>query len=432
MSKSLKISVAGLGTVGAGVLSLLDKNGAEISRKCGRDIEVVAVSARDASRDRGVDISAFKWFDDPVTMARETNCDVFLELIGGEGGVARESCEAAFASGKSVVTANKALIANGGKTLALQAEENGLGLAYEAAVAGGIPIVKSIKEGLAGNKISGLYGILNGTCNYILTTMGESGRDFEDVLAEAQKLGYAEVDPAMDVDGIDTAHKLSILASLAFGNEVNFVDTYIEGIRHISALDIRFASELGYRIKLLGIAQATKNGIVQRVHPCMVGFDSPVSHVEGIYNAIVVQGDYLGPTVYEGRGAGAGPTASAVVADLVDIARGIKSPAFGRPACDLEDCKFSPINDHIGSYYIRLMVLDRPGVFADVAGVLRDEEVSMEAILQRTRSPGESVPVVMTTHDVKEDAMQRALKRFEEYETVVEKPKIIRIEPLTL
>ena len=432
MSKSLKISVAGLGTVGAGVLSLLGKNGAEISRKSGRDIEVVAVSARDASRDRGVNISAFKWFDSPVTMARESDCDVFVELIGGDSGVARDSCEAAFSSGKSVVTANKALIANGGKGLALLAEEKGLGLAYEGAVAGGIPIVKSIKEGLAGNKITGLYGILNGTCNYILTTMGGTGRDFEDVLAEAQKLGYAEVDPAMDVDGIDTAHKLSILASLAFGNEVNFSDTFIEGIRDISALDIRFANELGYRIKLLGIAQATEGGIVQRVHPCMVGLDSPVSHVEGVYNAIVVQGDYLGATVYEGRGAGAGPTASAVVADLIDIARGIKSPAFGRPACDLENCKISPIDDHIGSYYIRLMVLDRPGVFADVAGVLRDEEVSMEAILQRTRSPGESVPVVMTTHDVKEKSIQCALKRFEEYETVVEEPKIIRIEPLTL
>ncbi|MBI76389.1 MAG: homoserine dehydrogenase [Rhodospirillaceae bacterium] len=432
MRKPLKISIAGLGTVGTGVIELLLKNGSEISRKCEREIEVVAVSALNPNRDRGVDITSFQWFDDPVAMAREIDCDVFVELIGGESGVAKDSCEAAILAGKSVVTANKALIAKCGTDLAFQAEKNNLGLAFEAAVAGGIPIVKSIKEGLAGNKIAGLYGILNGTCNYILTTMRETGRDFQEVLFEAQELGYAEADPGFDVDGIDTAHKLSILSSLAFGNEVNFSDTYIEGIRHISALDIKFANELGYRIKLLGIAQSSEDGVVQRVHPCMLRFDSPVSHVEGVYNAIVVQGDFLGPTVYEGRGAGAGPTASAVVADLVDLARGMITPAFGKPASELDISNVIPIERHIGSYYIRLMVLDRPGVFADVAGVLRDEEVSMEGILQRTRSPDESVPVVMTTHDVEEGAIRRVINRFAEYETVVEKPRIIRIEPLLL
>jgi homoserine dehydrogenase len=252
------------------------------------------------------------------------------------------------------------------------------------------------------------------------------------VLAEAQDLGYAELDPSFDVDGVDAAHKLAILASLAFGCQVNFSDTYVEGIRHISALDIRFANELGYRIKLLGIARSSDNGIVQRVHPCMVKLDSPVAHVEGVYNAVVAQGDFVGSTVYEGRGAGEGPTASAVVADLVDIARGVKSPSFGVPAAQLTALSTAPMDRHVGSYYIRLMVLDRPGVFADVAGVLRDEEVSMEAILQRTRSPDESVPVVMTTHDVEEESMIRALDRFAKYETVVEQPRMIRIEPLTL
>ena len=432
MSEPLKIAIAGLGTVGTGVVRLLDENGAQIARRCGREVVICAVSARDASRDRGVDLSGFDGFDDPVSMAQDADADVYVELIGGEDGVAKQSCEAAIASGKSVVTANKALIAHHGTALAMDAENAGIGLAYEAAVAGGIPIVKSLREGLAGNQVTGLYGILNGTCNYILTTMRETGREFGDVLAEAQSLGYAEADPSFDVDGVDAAHKLAILASLAFGCQVNFGDTYVEGIRHISALDIRFANELGYRIKLLGIARSSEDGIVQRVHPCMVKLDSPIAHVEGVYNAVVAQGNFVGSTVYEGRGAGEGPTASAVVADLVDIARGVTSPAFGIPANELKSLSTAPMDRHVGAYYIRLMVLDRPGVFADVAGVLRDEEVSMEAILQRTRSPGESVPVVMTTHDVEEASMMRALDRFAKYETVVEQPRVIRIEPLTL
>jgi len=432
LSDPLKISIAGLGTVGAGVVDLLNQNGSQISRRCGREIVITAVSARDFKRDRGVDISNFDWFDDPVSMARDADSNVYLELIGGEDGIAKECCEVAFASGKSVVTANKALIAHHGTALAIQAEQRGLGLAYEAAVAGGIPVVKSLREGLAGNKITDLYGILNGTCNYILTAMRESGREFEDVLSEAQTLGYAETDPSFDVDGVDAAHKLAILSSLAFGCQVNFGDTYVEGIRHISALDIRFANELGYRIKLLGVARATNDGIVQRVHPCMVKLDSPVAHVEGIYNAVVVEGNFVGSTVYEGRGAGAGATASAVVADLIDIARGIKTPTFGIPASELVSLSAAPMDCHVGSYYIRLMVLDRPGVFANIAGVLSDEEVSMEAILQRTRSPGESVPVVMTTHDVEEESIKRALYRFAQYDTVVEKPRMIRVEPVTL
>tara|TARA_Y100001936_G_scaffold254148_1_gene325739 strand:- start:25284 stop:26582 length:1299 start_codon:yes stop_codon:yes gene_type:complete len=432
LSEPLKIAIAGLGTVGVGVVRVLHENGEEISRRCGREIIISAISARDEKRDRGIDLSNYTWFDDPVDMARDAEADVFVELIGGEDGVAKTSCEAAISAQKSVVTANKALIAHHGTDLAVEAEKNDLGLAYEAAVAGGIPVVKSLREGLAGNRVTGLYGILNGTCNYILTTMRETGREFDDVLSEAQDLGYAEADPSFDVDGVDAAHKLAILASLAFGCQVNFDDTYVEGIRHISALDIQYAGELGYRIKLLGIASSSEDGIVQRVHPCLVKLDSPVAHVEGVYNAVVAQGDFVGSTVYEGKGAGEGPTASAVVADLVDIARGMKSTAFGIPASQLGPLSTVPMDRHVGSYYIRLMVRDRPGVFADVAGVLRDEEVSMEAILQRTHSPDESVPVVMTTHDVEEASMMRALERFAQYDTVVEQPRMIRIEPLSL
>lgn len=432
MSEALKIAVAGLGTVGAGLLRLLTENGGLIERRCGRPVQVVAVSARERDRDRGVDLSGIEWFDDAVAMARQADASVMVELIGGEDGIARAVCEAALTAGRSVVTANKALIAHNGLELAALAEQNGVSLCYEAAVAGGIPVIKALREGLAGNAISSLYGILNGTSNYILTTMREQGREFDDVLAEAQSLGYAEADPSFDVDGIDAAHKLSILASVAFGCRINFDDVSTEGIRHISALDIRFADELGYRIKLLGIARRTEAGIEQRVHPCMVRLDCAIAHVEGVYNAVVAEGDFVGPTVFEGRGAGAGPTASAVAADLADLARGRALPVFGIPVSALEHLPTIAMDRHRGAYYIRLMVVDRPGVFADIATALRDEEISMEAILQRARAPDEPVPVVMTTHEVEEAAMRRALKRFAALGAVVEPPRMIRIEPLDL
>jgi homoserine dehydrogenase len=260
--------------------------------------------------------------------------------------------------------------------------------------------------------------------------MQETGREFDDVLAEAQKLGYAESDPSFDVDGIDAAHKLAILTSVAFGRAIDFESVYVEGIRHVSAEDIRFADELGYRIKLLGIARRTDHGIEQRVHPCMVEMDSPIAHVEGVFNALVAQGDFVGSTVFEGRGAGAGPTASAVAADLIDVARGSRVPTFSVPADELVPADTASMDRHVGAYYIRLMVVDRPGVFADVAAALRDSEVSMEAILQRTRQPGEAVPVVMTTHDVEEAAIKTALAKFAALDSVVEEPRIIRIEPL--
>ena len=430
MSAPLKIAVAGLGTVGAGVLQILQRNGAILEQRCGRAIQVTAVSARDRSRDRGVPLGDAQWFDDAVAMAREADAELVVELIGGADGVAKAVCEAAIAAGRNVVTANKALIALHGSDIARAAEDAGVVLGFEAAVAGGIPIIKALREGLAANRITSLYGILNGTCNYILSAMRDSGREFDEVLAEAQALGYAEADPDFDIDGIDAAHKLAILTSVAFSCEMDFSAVYIEGIRHVSAQDITFASELGYRIKLLGIARRTAHGIEQRVHPCMVGEETPIAHVGGVFNAVVAQGDFVDSTVFEGRGAGAGPTASAVVADIVDLARGTRVPVFAVPAKTLEKLPASPMDMHRGAYYIRLMVVDRPGVFADVAGALRDEQVSMEAILQRTRDPDGAVPVVMTTHDTEEAAMKRALARFAALDTVVEPPRMIRIEAL--
>ncbi|HZT89642.1 MAG TPA: homoserine dehydrogenase, partial [Stellaceae bacterium] len=342
--------------------------------------------------------------------------------------IAAQVVETALARGKHVVTANKALMARHGTSLALQAEERGLSLAFEASVAGGIPIIKALREGLAGNRLSRVYGILNGTSNYILTTMRESGREFAEVLAEAQKLGYAEADPSFDIDGIDAAHKLAVLASVAFGRPVDLDGVYAEGIRHVSRLDIDFAEELGYRIKLLGIARLTENGLEQRVHPCMVPRATPIAAVEGVFNAVVAEGDFVGRVVLEGRGAGAHPTASAVVADLIDIAAERRVPPFGVPAARLEALPGAPMERHQGAYYIRLMVLDQPGVIADVAAALRDEHVSMESMIQRGRAPGEAVPVVLTTHVTVEAAMRRALARIATLDTVLEPPRMIRIE----
>ena len=430
MSDPLKVAVAGLGTVGAGTVGLLAKNGDTIRARTGRGIAVVAVSALDKGKERGLDLDGVDWYDDPVSMAGEAPAEVVVELIGGADGIARQTCEAAIAAGRHVVTANKALIAHHGTGLAEAAEAAGVSLAYEAAVGGGIPIIKSLREGLAGNRIRRVYGILNGTCNYILTAMQESGRDFDEVLADAQAKGYAEADPGFDVDGVDTAHKLAILAGLAFGARVNFDAVHVEGIRHVSPMDIAFADELGFRIKLLGLAVMTDEGVEQRVHPCMVPVSAPIAHVGGVFNAVVADGDFADTIVLEGRGAGAGPTASAVVADLADIARGCSSPTFGIPVNELKKLKISPIEHHRGAYYVRLMVVDRPGIFAGVAGALRDHEVSMESVLQRGRAPGEPVPVVMTLHETREDQMAGALKDIGAIDGIVEAPRMIRIESL--
>lgn len=430
MAEPLRIGIAGLGNVGAGVVKLLHVQSDLLTRRCGKALEIAAVSARDRVRDRGVDLSHVRWCDDPLKLAGDSGVDVVVELIGGTNGVALEVAEVALAAGKSVVTANKAMMALHGTRLARTAEQRGVGLAYEAAVAGGIPVVKALREGLAGNRVERVYGILNGTCNYILTAMEESGREFGEVLLEAQALGYAEADPGLDVDGIDAAHKLALLTSLAFGRPIEFDSVFVEGIRNIGAVDIDYARELGFRIKLLAIAQATANGVEQRVHPCMVLQDTPIAHVQGVFNAVVAEGDFVDRTVYEGRGAGEGPTASAVVADLVDLARGNVLPAFGVPVESLTATPAVPMVDHRGAYYVRLMVLDKPGVMADVAAILRDENVSLESVLQRGQDPGEVVPVILTTHVTVEAAMRKSLQKISELDFVVEPPLMIRIEQL--
>ena len=329
-----------------------------------------------------------------------------------------------------MVTANKAMIAYHGVRLAEMAEKTGAAIGFEASVGGGIPIIKSMREGLSGNRVGKVMGILNGTCNYILTTMRDQGRDFDDVLAEAQKLGYAEADPSFDIDGIDTAHKLAILASLAFAMPLDIKAVQAEGIRHVSALDIRYADELGYRIKLLGVATLTTAGVEARVYPAMVPLSFPLAHVSGPFNAIVTEGDFVGRTVLEGRGAGARPTASAVVADLVDIARGNVPPTFGVPVQSLKAPPAAPHGTHRSAFYIRLMLRDEPGVFADIAGALRDEKVSMEQVIQRGRAPSEIVPVVMTVHETDEASMLRAVERLTALPSVAEPPRLIRIEAL--
>ncbi|OYD81247.1 homoserine dehydrogenase [Azospirillum brasilense] len=424
----LNIAVAGLGTVGAGVLKLLERQADLIEQRCGRRIEVVAVSARSRGKDRGVDLSTVEWYDDPVALAAHPGVDVVVELIGGSEGPAKETVELALERGRHVVTANKALLAHHGTALAAKAEAAGLAIGFEAAVAGGIPIIKGLREGLAGNRVSEVHGILNGTCNYILTEMRTTGRDFADVLADAQKLGYAEADPSFDIDGVDAAHKLAILTSVAFGTPVDFQSVHVEGIRHVSAVDFDYADALGYRIKLLGIARRTDHGIEQRVHPCMVPKAAPIAAVDGVFNAVIAQGDFVDRVLFVGRGAGEGPTASAVVSDLIDIARGRSTPTFGVPAAQLSEAQPSPMEARRGSYYVRLMVVDRPGVIADVAAAMRDQNVSMEQFLQRGRAPGEAVPVVLTTHDTDEAAMQRALATIAAKESVVEPPRMIRIE----
>ena len=428
MNSPLRIGIAGLGTVGAGVVKLLAEHGRLLALRGGRPLKVVAVSARSKAKKRDIDLTGLRWEKDPMALATAPDIDVVVELIGGSGGVARRLVQKALASGKHVVTANKALLALHGAELAAAAEKKQCNLAFEAAVAGGIPIIKALREGLVGNRVKRLYGILNGTCNYILTTMRETGRDFDVVLAEAQAAGYAEADPTFDVDGIDAAHKLAVLTGAAFGARVDFAGVHVQGIRRVTSMDIQFAQELGYRIKLLGLARETRHGIEQRVHPCMVSLDTPIAHIEGVFNAVVVEGDFVGTTMFQGRGAGQGPTASAVVADLVDVARGRHMPAFVVPADKLATKKASPMDRHVGAYYMRLMVQDRPGVIAAVSGALAKERISLESMLQRGRSESGEVPVVLTTHETEEAAMRRALARIARLGAVAEEPCVIRIE----
>jgi homoserine dehydrogenase len=430
MSEALRVAVAGLGTVGAETVRLLAERGQAVAHHAGRPVRVVAMSARDRGRDRGVDLTGIDWVEDAADLAGRADVDVVCELIGGSDGVAKTLVERALDGGKAVVTANKALLAHHGTDLALRAEAAGVALAYEAAVAGGIPIIRALREGLVINRTSRVYGILNGTCNYILTAMRETGRAFDDVLAEAQELGYAEADPTFDVDGIDAAHKLALLSALAFGHQVDFDAVHTEGIRSVSAQDIAYAEEFGYRIKLLGIAETTQEGVRQRVHPCMVAKSAPIAQVEGVFNAVMAEGDAVGTTLHYGRGAGAGPTASAVIGDVVDIAAGRTAPVLGRPAGELVPHVEAPWEHLRGGYYVRLMVIDRPGVLADVTAILRDHDVSLESMVQRGRDPHEKVPVALTTHEVDEASMRVALAAIGQLEAVLEAPAMIRIVDL--
>nr|WP_321983983.1 homoserine dehydrogenase [uncultured Lichenicoccus sp.] len=432
----LRIGLAGLGTVGIGVVRLLDANAELIAARAGRPIVVTAVAARDRARERGVELAGLRWHEEARALASDPDVDVVVEVIGGPEGAARQVVEAALAAGRPVVTANKALIAIHGAALAAVAERSGVPLAFEAAVAGGIPVIKAVREGLAADRLTRVGGILNGTCNYILTAMRESGHDFASILAEAQALGYAEADPSTDIDGIDAAHKLAILAALAFGRPVDFGSVHVEGIRAIGALDIAFAQELGCRIKLLGIARLTEAGVEARVHPCLVPQTAPIALVEGVFNAVFAEGDFVGRIMLEGRGAGAGPTASAVVADLIDIARGTTIPVWGANAEHLSQIVSVPISERLGAYYLRLHVLDRPGVIAEIAAILRDSGVSLKSMLQHGAAEDvaggeapDAVPIVLVTHQTREFAMRRALDLIAALDVVIEPPAMIRIEP---
>ena len=427
---NLKLGIAGLGTVGAGVIKILDQQKALIEERCGCGIEVVAVSARDKSRERGVSLDGLRWFDNAADLASDPAIDVFVELIGGSDGIALESVRQALQSGKHVVTANKALIALHGAELAVLAERQNVVLSFEASVAGGIPIIKAIRDGLVSNTASRVYGILNGTCNYILSVMEETGRSFEDVLKDAQELGYAEADPSFDVGGVDAAHKLAILASLAFGYEVDFDSIYVEGIEAIRAQDIAMAAELGMRIKLLGVATKTDHGIEQRVHPCLVRLDRPIAAVGGVTNAVVLESDHLGRLVLEGPGAGQMPTASAVIADIADIAKGVRQPTFMKPAAALSPPPRADMDAHMGEYYLRLTAQDKPGVMAEITQDLAAEGVSIETIIQRGGDGQEAVPIILITHSCQESVMKRALERIVAHDAIVRPPRMIRIEDL--
>ncbi|MCK0195509.1 homoserine dehydrogenase [Ancylobacter sp. 6x-1] len=437
MASPLRIGLAGLGTVGSGVVRMLARRRDGLAAATGRAVEVVAVSARDRNRPRDCDLSSVRWFDDPVALAKDPDIDVFVELIGGHDGPARAAVEAALGAGTPVVTANKALLAHHGIALAAAAEASGAGLYFEAAVAGGIPVVKTLREALIGNEIERVSGILNGTCNFILTKMQDEGVSFEAALAEAQALGYAEADPTFDVDGFDTAHKLAILASLAFGLAPDPEAIHIEGIRSITLADLNAAEELGYRVKLLGVALRTATGVEQRVHPTMVPKHWPIAQVSGVTNAVAVDGDAVALTLV-GPGAGGDATASAVVADLADIAAGRGAKPFGIAASALRPAELVAIQGHEGGYYIRLAVVDRPGSAATIARHMAEQNISLESIMQHRRgrphggeradAAADPAPVVLITYATTEEAVRRAIAAIEADGVITAPPQMIRIE----
>ncbi|QRG05031.1 homoserine dehydrogenase [Xanthobacter dioxanivorans] len=427
----LKVGLAGLGTVGAAVFRMLERRAAELEARTGRTVKATAVAARDRTRDRGLNLDGVTWYEDPVALAGTGDIDVFVELMGGDGDPAKAAVAAALDRGIPVVTANKALLAKCGLDLARRAEAAGAGLHFEAAVAGGIPIVKTLREALAGNAIERVSGILNGTCNYILTRMAEEKLSFHVCLTEAQRLGYAEADPTFDIDGFDTAHKLAILTSLAFGTQVDADSIYVEGIRQLTLADLDAADDLGYRVKLLGVAVKTDTGIEQRVHPTMVPKHWPIAQVSGVTNAVAVDGDAVALTLV-GPGAGGDATASAVVADLFDVARGAQGFAFGLPVDRLQKAERAPMQRHEGGYYIRLAVVNKPGTAATIARRMADEQISLESIVQRrpggTTSAADTAHVILITYATTEEAVRRAIAAIEADGVVASLPQVIRIE----
>ncbi|MGY3452767.1 homoserine dehydrogenase [Bradyrhizobium sp. USDA 4353] len=436
MVAPLRVGIAGLGTVGAEVVRLIEQQGRVLTERTGRPLKVVAVTAR-SKKKRAVDLTGIKWAKDPLALAGDPEVDCFVELMGGSGDPALSAIDAALKAGKSVVTANKALIAKHGLKLAKAAEKSGAALNFEAAVGAAIPVIKTLREGLAGTGIGRVYGILNGTCNYILTRMEQEGLSFDECLKDAQRLGYAEADPSFDIHGHDTAQKLAILASLAFGTQVAEKSIYVEGISSIAPEDLKAADELGYRVKLLGVAMRTAKGIEQRVHPTMVPKSSSIAQVMGVTNAVTIDGEGIPPITLVGPGAGGAATASAVVADIADVARGIRSAPFGRPVEKLQPTEKAPMERHEGGYYIRLMARDHAGTAATIATRLAEQKISIESIVQRhpngsealkTGAKGGPVPVILITYATHEDAVHKALQAVQRDKVISGKPQVIRIE----
>jgi len=428
MTAPLRLGIAGLGTVGVGVLRILRKQSALISARTGREITISAVSARARDKDRGVSLASYAWEDDPVALATRDDVDVFVELIGGDEGPAHDAVLAALSAGKDVVTANKALLAMHGQALAERAEAQGCALRYEAAVAGGIPVIKALTEGLAGNEITRVMGVMNGSCNYILTRMEDAGLSYEEVFAEADGLGYLEADPTLDVGGIDAAHKLAILSAIAFGTKPDFLGIELEGIERVSIDDIKAAADMGFKIKLLGVAQKTARGLEQRMTPCLVPNSSPLGQLQGGTNMVVLEGDAVEQIVLRGPGAGEGPTASAVLADICDIARGLRLPVFGQPSGQLEAAKRAQ-SILPAPYYLRMNLQDKPGALAKVAAILGEAGVSIDRMRQYGHGahPG-TAPVLIVTHKCTRSAVHEAIEALPSTGVLSGDPVVLRIE----
>lgn len=424
----LRIALAGLGTVGVGVLRLIEANRALVEARAGRPVAIVAVSAREAARERGVDLSGSEFVADMTALARRPDIDVLIEAVGGADGPALALAEAALRAGKGLVTANKAMLAHHGLRLAELAETHGAPLAFEAAVAGGIPVIKGLREGAAANALERITGILNGTSNYILSTMESTGADFAEVLAEAQAKGYAEADPAFDIDGVDAAHKLAILAAIGFGARTDFAGVTTSGIREVRAADIAQARALGFVIRLVGVAGSSEGRLLQRVRPCLVPTSHPLAHVTGATNAVVAEGNFAGRLLFQGAGAGAGPTASAIVADLIDIARGTAGTPFSLPVAELQPMARADPGHRVGRDYIRFTVADRTGVLAELTAAMRDAGVSIESLIQRGRADEEGeVLVAMVTHEGPERCVTRALELLEGSPSLTAAPLVLPI-----